>query len=101
MKGSLSYSEDLLIDGQFDGTVTDEGGSLSIGTFANVNAKVKCKSIEISGGFDGDIEGADTITVRRTARVHGELRARAVNVEGGANLENAILSGKIRVLNKR
>ena len=100
MKGALTLSEDLFIDGQFDGTVTDEGGSLSIGTYGNVNAIVNCGSVEIAGGFEGDTEGTDIITLRRTARLHGELRARIVNVEGGTNLEDAIISGQIRVIKK-
>jgi cytoskeletal protein CcmA (bactofilin family) len=100
MKGTLTFSGDLIIDGQFDGTVTDEGGSLSIGTCGNVNANVNCGSVEIAGGFEGDTEGTGTITLRRTARLHGELTAKTVNVEGGTNLEDAIISGQIRVLKK-
>ena len=57
------------------------------------------EDLEIEGTFDGTItgHGADTVTVRRTARLSGEISASVVRVEDGTNLENAILSGSIRL----
>jgi cytoskeletal protein CcmA (bactofilin family) len=57
------------------------------------------EDLEIEGTFDGTITaaGADTVTVRRTARLSGEVSASIVRVEDGTNLENTILSGRIRL----
>ena len=63
MKGELILGEDLIIEGTFDGTITDQGG--------------------------------DTVTVRRCARLSGNITASAVHVEDGTNLQNAVLSGRI------
>ncbi len=51
----------------------------------------------IEGTFDGTItgNGPDTVTVRRTAQLSGEVTASNVQVEGGTNLDNTIISGRI------
>ncbi len=57
------------------------------------------EDLVIEGTFDGTItgEGTDTVTVRRTARLRGEVSAGVVQVEDGTNLENATLKGRIRL----
>jgi len=55
------------------------------------------EDLVIEGTFDGTItgKGPDTVTVRRTAQLRGEVSASNVRVEDGTNLENAVLSGRI------
>jgi cytoskeletal protein CcmA (bactofilin family) len=57
------------------------------------------EDLEIEGTFDGTItgNGPDTVTVRRIARLTGEVSVNMVKVEDGTNLENTILSGRIRL----
>ena len=57
------------------------------------------EDLVIEGTFDGTItgEGTDTVTVRRTARVRGEVSAGVVQVEDGTNLESTTLTGRIRL----
>lgn len=57
------------------------------------------EDVEIEGTFDGTITGygPDTVTVRRIARLTGEVSASMVRVEDGTNLENTVLSGRIRL----
>ena len=56
------------------------------------------EDLVLEGTFDGTItgEGPDTVTVRRTAQLRGEVSASKVRVEDGTNLENTVLSGRIR-----
>lgn len=57
------------------------------------------EDLEIQGTFDGTItgHGPDTVTVRRIARLSGEVSASMVRVEDGTNLENTVLTGRIRL----
>ena len=57
------------------------------------------EELEVEGTFDGTITGndQDTVTVRRIARLSGEVSASLVRVEDGTNLEHTILSGRICV----
>jgi len=60
------------------------------------------EDLVIEGTFDGTItgKGPDTVTVRRTARLRGEVSASNVRVEGGTNLENTVLSGHIERIDR-
>ena len=55
------------------------------------------EDLVIEGTFDGSIcdAGTDTILVRRTARLSGEISADSVQVEDGTNLEGTVLAGRI------
>ena len=57
------------------------------------------EDLVIEGTFDGTITGTgpDTVTVRRTAHLSGELSAGTVQVEDGTNLEGTVISGRIRL----
>jgi len=60
------------------------------------------EDLVVEGTFDGTItgKGPDTVTVRRTARLRGEVSASKVRVEDGTNLENTVLSGQIRRIDR-
>ena len=49
----------------------------------------------IEGTYDGTISARDTVTVRKTAHLSGEVAARRLQIEDGTNLKNAVLSGCI------
>lgn len=55
----------------------------------------------IEGTFDGTIvhRGSDKVVVRRVARVKGEISGHDLQVEDGTNLEDTVLSGRIRLAN--
>ena len=57
------------------------------------------EDLVIEGTFEGTItgEGTDTVTVRRIARLSGEVSAGVVQVEDGTNLESTTLTGRIRL----
>ena len=61
------------------------------------------EELVIEGTFDGTIigNGRDSITVRRLARISGEVSASDVRIEDGTNLQNTVLTGRIRVAEKR
>jgi cytoskeletal protein CcmA (bactofilin family) len=57
------------------------------------------EDLVIEGAFDGTITGesTDIVTVRRTARLRGNVSAGVVQVEDGTNLDATTLSGRIRL----
>lgn len=95
MKGDLSLAEDLIIEGCFDGSITQGNQRLSIGEHAKVRADIRTGSAIIAGVVDGNVLGSSTVVVKKTARVHGALTAERLCFESGADLEDVILSGNI------
>ncbi len=55
------------------------------------------EDLVIEGRFDGTIRGEEpnTVSIRKIAVLSGEVSVGRVRVEGGANIENIVLSGKI------
>lgn len=95
LKGDLSLAEDLIIEGSFDGSISQGDQRLSIGVHARVRANIQTGSAIIAGNVDGDVRGSRTVIVKKTARLHGALTAERLCLETGANLEDVVLSGNI------
>src|SRR6266550_1699370 len=55
IKGELSGSEDLYIDGQVEGSIELQGSSLTVGPNGQVRANVNAKVVIIHGKLEGDI----------------------------------------------
>lgn len=95
MRGELTLAEDLIIEGRFDGSITQDGHRLSIGEHAQVRARILTGSAVIAGLVDGDVRGSSTVVVKGTAELHGALTAERLCLDLGANLEDVVLSGSI------
>ena len=68
MKGEITGSEDLYIDGEVEGTVELKGNSLTVGPRGNVHADVSARSITILGCLQGNVKVGERTEVRKTAR---------------------------------
>uniref|UniRef100_A0A7V4XS15 Polymer-forming cytoskeletal protein n=1 Tax=Acidobacterium capsulatum TaxID=33075 RepID=A0A7V4XS15_9BACT len=93
IKGELQGNEDLLIDGQVDGTITLHESRLTIGPNARVKANVSARDIVVMGMLQGELHASGRIELRAGSQVVGDLRAGRLSIE-----ENASYSGKVDLL---
>ena len=98
LKGELEFSpeSDLVVLGNVTCTSIRGVRNLSIDMQGSVSGRIESITAEIAGTLTGRAFIADTVYLRRTAQVRGEVTARWVKVEQGTNLEGCVLSGKIR-----
>lgn len=89
-KGELIGEEDLLIQGQVDGTINLKDHNLTIGQQGVVKANVIAKTITIEGNVDGDLFGQEKITIKASSQVSGNLTADRVSLEDGAKFRGSI-----------
>ncbi len=101
LKGDLRLAEDLIIEGRFDGSITQGEQRLSIGEHARVNATIRTGSAVIAGSVDGDVRGSQTVVVKKTATLRGTLAAERLCLDFDANLADVVLSGKIERTSRR
>ena len=73
IKGELSGSEDLYVDGNVEGKIELRNHSLTVGPNGNVKADVSAKSVVIQGKLDGSRE---CLRSRGVAKVGGGERRR-------------------------
>src|SRR5690606_1045515 len=65
MRGELTLAEDLIVEGRFEGRITQGNHRLSIGEQARVRADIDTGSAVIAGSVEGDVRGLGTIVVTR------------------------------------
>ena len=89
-QGQLTSGEDLLIEGQFEGTINLEDHCLTVGPEGRVKAEVHARQVVIQGSVTGNVAAREKIEIRRTGRVVGDLVAGAVAIEEGAYFKGSI-----------
>jgi len=90
LKGELSANEDLLIEGQFEGTISLEDHCLTVGADGQVKAEVRARQVVILGAVAGNVVAREKVEIRRSGHVVGDLKAGAVAVEEGAYFKGSI-----------
>ena len=93
IKGDLSGSEDIYIDGQVEGSIQLSGNSLTVGPNGRVRANVTAKNVTVGGALDGNIQTSERTELRKTAVVNGDVQTRRIAIE-----EGAYFKGKLEIL---
>ena len=90
IKGEVSSTEDLTIEGRVEGKVKLDRNVLTIGRNGRVEAQVRAKVVNVMGTVDGDIRATETINVCATAEVDGALAAPRIGIEEGASFRGQV-----------
>jgi cytoskeletal protein CcmA (bactofilin family) len=93
IKGDLSGSEDLYVDGQVDGTIQLSGNSLTVGPNGRVHASVSARNVIVGGTIDGNIQASERTEFRKTAVVNGDVQSKRIAIE-----EGAFFNGKLEIV---
>jgi cytoskeletal protein CcmA (bactofilin family) len=90
LRGELSANEDLLIEGQFEGTISLEEHCLTVGASGQVKAEIRARQVVILGAIAGNVVAREKVEIRRSGHVVGDLKAGAVAIEEGAYFRGSI-----------
>ena len=93
VRGDVVSTEDLVIDGQVNGTIELGNHSLTIGPGASVVADLVAKSVTISGTVKGNVMGNAKVELKATAKVEGDVSAPQFRMEEGATLIGKVDTG--------
>lgn len=88
--GDVRGEEDLLIEGEVNGTVQLKNNSLTIGPQGKVRADVYAHSIYVDGLLEGDLYGSERVHIRKSAQVNGNVTSPRVSLEDGAKFKGSI-----------
>lgn len=83
IKGSVKFSNDLVVDGKIDGSI-DSGGTLTVGENARIKAEIKTTSVIIYGKVHGNIIVTDRVELKANAELVGDIKAASLSIEPGA-----------------
>jgi len=90
IKGEVSGDEDLLIQGQVEGTITLEAHEVVVGESGQVFADILAKTIKIDGKVNGDVTGTENVVISKLGNVRGNIVAPRVLLEDGAIFKGSI-----------
>ncbi len=90
VKGELSGSEDLVVDGEVEGSITLRGQSLTIGPNGRVRANIEARNVILHGRVDGDIHASDRVELRKSASLSGDITTARISIEDGAFFKGTI-----------
>jgi len=90
IKGEISGSESLYIDGRIEGKITMPESRVTIGRNGKVDASIQAREVVIMGKVTGNIECSDRVDIRAEGSVHGDIATSRISVEDGASLKGGI-----------
>jgi cytoskeletal protein CcmA (bactofilin family) len=90
LHGEMSGKEDLLIEGQLEGTISLPEHTVTVGSHGEVKAEVHARQVIVLGALTGNITATERVEIRKTGQVVGDLVAAAVAIEDGAYFKGSI-----------
>ncbi len=92
IKGDVSGSGDVYLDGYLEGTIELLDGSFTVGSEGCIRANLQARSIVVQGRVDGNLYGLERAELKKSATVVGDIYTPRIAIEDGAFLE-----GNVRV----
>ncbi|HZP06664.1 MAG TPA: polymer-forming cytoskeletal protein [Terracidiphilus sp.] len=90
IRGEVKGSEDLIVDGHVEGTVSLSESRLTVGPNAHVAADLTAKDVLIMGRVQGNVVASGRVELRAGCAVEGDIKALRLSVE-----DNAVFRGKV------
>jgi cytoskeletal protein CcmA (bactofilin family) len=90
IKGEISGSEALYIDGCIEGKITLSDSRVTIGRNGTVQADVTAREVVVMGKVMGNIECSDRVDIRSEGIVNGNVTTVRISVEDGAVLKGGV-----------
>jgi cytoskeletal protein CcmA (bactofilin family) len=91
IKGSVKFLNELLIDGEVEGSI-DSTGALTIEEHACIRGEIRAKSVKVRGTVEGNIFVTERCELQAGCTVRGDIEAPRLMVD-----ENARFLGSAKV----
>lgn len=90
IKGELSGSEDLTIEGNVEGRIELKDNTLTIGPNGKIRAEVFAKQVIVLGEVTGNVTASEKVDIRDNGSVDGDVTSPRVAIAEGAHFRGAI-----------
>jgi cytoskeletal protein CcmA (bactofilin family) len=90
VKGEISGSESLYIDGKVEGTISLTDSRVTIGRNGTVAASISAREVIILGKVHGNIQVTDRLEIRSEGSLTGDVITQRISVEDGAILKGSV-----------
>lgn len=90
IKGEVTGSESLYIDGRVEGSINLPGNRVTVGRNGVVSANITAREIVILGKVRGNMTASDRFDIRSEGSLTGDIVAQRVSIEEGAFFKGGI-----------
>jgi cytoskeletal protein CcmA (bactofilin family) len=90
IKGEVSGSESLYIDGKVEGSINLSGNRVTIGRNGVVSANISAREIVVLGKVRGNLTASDRVDIRSDGSLTGDVVAARISIEDGAFFKGGI-----------
>ena len=90
IKGEVTGSESLYIDGRIEGTLTLKDHRVTVGRNGVVAANITAREVVIMGKVTGNVECTDRVDIRSEGSLTGDIVSQRISVEDGAQLRGSV-----------
>ena len=90
IKGEITGSESLFVDGKVEGSITLPGNRVTVGRNGQVSASITAREIVILGKVRGNAAASDRVDIRAEGALTGDVAAARISIEDGAFFKGGI-----------
>lgn len=90
VKGEVSGSESLFVDGKVEGTINLPGNRVTVGRNGQVAANISAREIVVLGKVRGNCQASDRVDIRSEGSLTGDVIAARISIEDGAFFKGGI-----------
>lgn len=90
IKGQITGTEDLQIDGKVDGPISLRGHQLTVGSSALLNSEIHAGEVVVYGKVVGNLHARDRVDVKKDGSVIGDISTARISIEDGAHFKGRI-----------
>jgi cytoskeletal protein CcmA (bactofilin family) len=90
IKGDITGTEDLQIDGKVDGPISLRGHKLTIGSTALLSSEIDTGEVIICGKVVGNLHASDRVDIKKDGSVIGDVSTARISIEDGAHFKGRI-----------
>jgi len=90
VKGEITGSESLYIDGKVEGSINLPGNRVTVGRNGQVAASINAREIVVLGKIRGNVSASDRVDIRAEGSLSGDVSAARISIEDGAYFKGGI-----------
>jgi cytoskeletal protein CcmA (bactofilin family) len=90
IRGELTGSEDLYLDGEVEGTIDLRDHSLIIGPNGKIKAGIVARDLVVHGKVEGNVTASGRVELRKSCTLIGDVGTQRIVIEDGAFFKGAI-----------
>ena len=90
IKGEVTGSEDLQIDGVVEGAISLDGHDLIVGSAAQLHSEIHAGEVVVCGKVVGNVQARGRVEITKDGSITGDLSCARISIEDGAHFKGRI-----------